>query len=223
MNPSEIVNKNAFKTLTVGCVLVLTMAASFQRPARAASSPAVTLAIGVVDVDKVAAGAKQKAALDDQLKAMNQSLQEDFNQQTNALMLTKDEQDTLYGLLNKPVKTDADTAQITELESISSKDASELAALQQEKNPSDSDTQRLAVLSGEKSDSDQILTNIAQEYRDEAQSETDKLQQQLLDSINAAIAAVAQQRGLVLVFSKQVALYGAIDITSDVLAHLNKS
>jgi len=194
----------------------------FQRPAQAAPPAGAVLAIGVVDLSKLEAGAKQKAALDEQIKAMNDRLQAAFSQQEGANMLSKDQQDELYTLLNKPSPTDSDTARITELEGMSGKDAQELTTLQQKTNPTDADKQRLAVLTGEAGQANKILSDIAQEYRDQAQAESDRLGQQLLDSITAAIAAVAKQNGLMLVFDKSVALYGANDITTDVLARLNK-
>lgn len=189
---------------------------------RAASAQSSAGAFGSVDVQKVLAGFTKKAALDQQITDLNTKLDAEFKQQVNSPMLSATQEQELGTLLAKDAPTDADKARITELEAISQKDADELTSLQQVKDPTDDQKSRLAVLTKEQQDGQAVLQSTADAYRAQVQAENDKLSAQLSDMVKTAISAVAQQKGLAVVFDSQVAIYTANDITDAVTKQLNK-
>ena len=177
---------------------------------------------GSVDVQKVLANYNKKSALDAQVADMNQRLDAQFKIQVGSGMLNKLQQDQLGTLLNKVNKSDSDQAQITALEAESTKDSQELIGLQTKTDPSQADKDRLVALTKQQQDGQQILQDVATQYRAQVQAQNDKLSADLTDSVKVAIAAVAKQRGIDVVFDSQVAIYTSNDLTADVDAKLNK-
>jgi Skp family chaperone for outer membrane proteins len=200
-------------------VLALPFIAGPVQAAPAASTPFV---FGSVDLSKVLAGYKKKAALDEQIQALSQKLDAQFKQQVGSDMLSKDDQDKLTALLSKPDIGDADKAQITALQQQSAKDAQELAALQQKQNPSADDTARMQALTAQHQAGQQALQDTADAYKAQVQTEQDRLSAQLSATVRTAIGEVAKDHGLMMVFDAQITVYSANDISDDVLARLNK-
>jgi Skp family chaperone for outer membrane proteins len=191
----------------------------------ASADPAVpaTAQIGSVDLQKIQNGYAKRDDLLKQINDINAQLSDRLKRQSASDMLSADQQSQLGALLAKPQPTDADTAAIAQLENQSSHDTQEMATLQQKADLTDADKLRLNVLMAEHQAGQQALQTTSDSYTDELKEEGDKIQGQFDDKVRAAIAAVAKERGLAVVFDAQLALYTANDITDDVLARLNKS
>lgn len=217
------------KTATFAKIIVLAgMAAAITYGTllapRAMAAPAASSAIviGSVDLDKILAGYAKKPAFDQQVQDLNSKLDAQFKQQVNYDMLTADQQKQLTALLSKPNPTDADKAQITQLQAQSDKDAQDLAALQQKQNPTADDQARLKALTQQHKAGQQALKDVADGYTQEVTDKQQALSTQLSDNVRLAIAEIAKDKGLTVVFTSQVALYCSNDITDDVLKKLNK-
>lgn len=192
-------------------------------PAQAAPAPSsAAFVFGSVDLNKILAGYKKKANLDQQIQALSQKLDAQFKQQVGSDMLSKGDQQKLTTLLNKPNVGDADRAQITALQQQSTRDAAELVALQQKANPSAADTARLQALTQQHQAGQQALQDTADVYKAQVQAEQERLSAQLSATVRTAIGQVAKDRGLMMVFDAQITVYSANDISDDVLARLNK-
>lgn len=201
----------------VATFAVLALLASFG--ARSANAQAQQF--GSVDMQKVASAYTKTSASDDQFKTFKDQLTAAFSTQAANPMLNAQQQGQLGNLLLKPNPTDADKAQIQTLESQSQKDAQALAALQQQKTLSDADKAQLAQLTGEQQSGQDALQAVQTDYQNRMQQENDKLLQQISDDIRAAVAAVAKQKGLTMVFTAEVAIYAQNDITQAVINKLN--
>jgi Skp family chaperone for outer membrane proteins len=177
---------------------------------------------GSVDLQKVVAGSTRKAQLDQQITDLKEKLEAQFKQQVASPMLSAANQQELGTLLSKTAPTDADKARVTELQAMSQKDSDELTSLQQVKAPTADQTARLGTLTKEQQDGQQVLQGVADSYNAQVQATNDKLAAQLQDTVRQAVAAVAQQKGLSVVFDSGVAYYTANDITDEVAKRLSK-
>jgi Skp family chaperone for outer membrane proteins len=155
------------------------------------------------------------------MKGLHDQLLQVYSTQAANPMLTSDQQTQLGNLLLKATPTDADKAQIQTLETQSQKDAQALAALQQPKDLTDADRTQLAALTNEQQTGAQALQAVQDDYQQRMQRENDQLVQQISDDIRAAVAAVAKQKGLSLVFSSDAVIYSENDITQAVISKLN--
>ncbi len=191
-------------------------------PAQAApAASAATGQFGGVDLGRVLAGYNKKADLDGQIQALNAKLQSQFSAQQNSPLLTRDQLNRLGVLASKTPRTDAETAEMTSLQQQAAAAAQELTSLQQKANPTDADKARLTTLTTKLQGGQQALQEISTAYTAQVQAEQDRLSARLSDQVKAAIAAVAQQRGLAAVFNSQYAVYTSNDITDEVLKRLN--
>lgn len=191
-------------------------------PVRADATAPAPFVFGSVDLSKILAGYKKKAALDQQIQALSQKLDAQFKQQVGSDMLSAADQQKFTALLSKPNLSDADKAQIMALQQQSTKDAAELAALQQKQNPSADDTARLQALTQQHQAGQQALQDTADAYKAQVQAEQDRLSAQLSATVRTAIGEVAKEHKLMMVFDAQITVYSANDISDDVLARLNK-
>ena len=188
----------------------------------AAPAPApLVSAYGSVDIQKVLTAYNKRTSANDDLKAQADQYLAAFNIQKADSMLSETDQNSLSALLLKPTRTPADEAQITALQTRSQADASELTALQQKPNLTPIDTARLAALTKEQQAGAQALqdanTNYSQLIDQKNQQESDAL----LVQIKAAVASVAQSKGLAIVFDSSVAIYAGNDVTQLVIDRLN--
>lgn len=208
------------KITRIALLMLLACTALLSRPALAA--PPGLLQIGSVDLQKVSDGYTKKGGLDQQLQDMNQRLLARFQQQTNSAMLSKEQQTRLQTLLAKPGPSDAEKAEIAALQAQSTKDSQELATLQQKKDLTDADKARLTALTQQQQGGQQVLQEVSDSYTKQLDAEKLRLNAQLTEAVRAAIIAVAKDRKLDAVFTSEVAIFTANDITDDVLKRLNK-
>jgi Skp family chaperone for outer membrane proteins len=189
---------------------------------QAYAQAAAVSAFGSVDLGKVQAGYSKRGDLEKGIADINNRLSQQFKVQSASDMLPADKQKQLGVLLSKPNPTDPDRAQIAALQAQSSHDAADLADLQQKQNPTDTEKARLNLLTAQQQAAHAALQQINQDYTDQFNEAKDKISVQYTDAVRAAIAAVAKDRGLAVVFDSSVAIYSTNDITDDVIKRLNK-
>lgn len=198
----------------------LALASSAPRPAQAAPAGGVTF--GSVDINKLQTQSTRRAQDDQDLHSLADRLDKAFKQQAASIILTREEQTELGGLLSKAKPTEADRARIAILQSQATKAAQDLTDLQQKKDPTPADTTRLATLTDQYQRGQQALQDVGADYQAQLKALSDKDSAAFTLSVREAIAAVAQQRGLAVVFTSDVAVYTANDITEDVVKRINK-
>lgn len=199
-------------------VASVVLAAAVSGGARADSGPS----FGSIDLGKVQTGYTKRADLEKSIQDLADRLQMAIKTQSTSDMLSLAQQKQLGDLLVKPNQTDADRSAETTLQNQSRADATELATLQQKQNLSDTERGRLDVLTKEQQAGKAAIEQVNSDYSDQVRQQQDKVSAQFTDLVRQAIAAVAKDKGLSVVFDSSVAVYTANDITDDVLKRLNK-
>jgi len=206
----------------IAVLAAVTIGGSSVRAAGTTASINTSLStIGSVDIQKVLAGYTKKAQSETDYEKVVDQYNNAFNAQKQNYMLSLTDQQTLGNLLLEDTPSTADQAQIKQLESQSQSDAAELAALQQKASPTDSDKVRLAALTQEQQASQQILQDIANNYKNLLDAKNQAASDVIAGDIKAAVATVAQEKGLTVVFDSSLAIYATNDVTDLVLTKLN--
>ncbi len=164
----------------------------------------------------------RKTKYDADLHALADKLDFQFKQQAASVMLTESEQKELGKLLGKANQSDADKARITALQTEATRAAQNLTDLQQKKDPTPADTTQLAALTSQYQAGQQALQKIGDQYQAQIKELSDKDNAEFTQTVREAITAVAQQKGLAVVFTSDIAVYTANDITDDVVKRINK-
>ncbi len=197
--------------------------APFQLARPASAAPASGMpTFGSVDIQKLQTQSAKKAKYDTDLRALAERLNTAFTQQAASIMLTKAEQTELGGLLSKAGPNDTDRARIAVLQNQASKAAQELTDLQQVKTPTPADTAHIAALTTQYDTGKTALSDIGEGYQAQLKALQEKDNTEFTLAVKEAIAAVAQQKGLSVVFDSNLAVYTTNDITADVVKRINK-
>lgn len=191
------------------------------KPAAAAPAPG-TLVIGSVDIGRLQTGSTRKAKYDADLRALADRLDATFKVQAQNLMLTPADQNELGTLLATPRPTDSQRARVTALETKAAANAQQLVDLQQKKDPTPADTAQLGALSDMNASGQKTVQDIGAGYQTQLKKLSDDDTAAFTQAVKDAINAVAQQRGLTVVFTSDVAVYTTNDITDDVIKRINK-
>lgn len=207
--------------LTVLGAAALTLA-SAALPAAHAAPPAGIPVFGSVDINKIQSQSTKKAKYDAELKGLADKLDFQFKQQAASVMLTKAEQTELGSLLGRANQSDSDKARITALQTQAKISAQELTDLQQKRDPTPADTARLAALTSQYQTGQQALQAVGDSYQTQIKTLSDRDNADFTQSVKEAISSVAQQRGLSVVFTSDIAVYTANDITDEVVKRINK-
>lgn len=186
------------------------------------AAPAGAAQFGSVDISKVQTQSTKKAKYDTELRALADKLDTAFQKQTESIMLSKTEQTELGGLLTKPKPSETDTSRILALQTQANAAAQKLADLQQKKDPTPADTQQLAALTAQFQTGQKTLQDVGAGYQTQLKTLSDKDTTDFTQSVKDAISAVAQQKGLAMVFTSDVAVYTTNDITDEVVKRVNK-
>jgi Skp family chaperone for outer membrane proteins len=198
------------------CLLVAPGAALAQKPA--AKEPQV----GVVEWQKLL---DDFTAYQDAAKVYQQYVQdrEDRLRREVALrMLTADEKKEYDDLRAVPAPTDQQKQRMAALEKLADDREAEFQKLQSTATLTDEQKTRLdelRTISGARS---KELQDLQTSLRNEVSKKDDELMKPLEEKIKAALGEIAKERNFVVVLRKENVLYGGVDITSALLAKLNK-
>lgn len=188
---------------------------------------AETSNLGTVDVEKAFNGYKKKQQLDQDLAAFVEELRQKLELRQTHRLLDKEEFSQLEELKGKSKATDAEGKKIEEIEGLSREREKELQTLQQKVGPTDEEKARLIALQDQAKKSDEELKGTEKEFEREVNKRRIDLSQEVMGEVEAAVAAVAKQKGLDVVFNKSLGelgfiIYSSVDITEDVLKRLNR-
>ena len=208
--------------MTVLGSAVLAMAPLAAQAAHAVPASGEMPVFGSVDINKLQTQSTKKAKYDTDLHALADRLNTAFKLQASSIMLSKAEQVELGGLLSKANPTDADRNRSNALQAQASKAAQQLTDLQQKKDPTPADTSLVASLTSQYETGKTALQEVGDGYQEQLKTLSDKDNADFTQSVKDAITAVAQQRGLSVVFTSDIAVYTANDITDDVVKRINK-
>lgn len=141
-------------------------------------------------------------------------------------LLTTDEFNQYAEISAKPNPTDAEKKKIDEFASLSKQREQEFQSLQQKPGPTDADKARLAQLQDTIKKADAQIKEDTDKFKTDLGKQQDDLSQKLIQEVNTAVAAVAKEKGITMVFNKAgepgLVVFSQLDITDDVLKKLNK-
>jgi Skp family chaperone for outer membrane proteins len=204
-----------------GAAALTLMSFGATRPAVAAPASGMPV-FGSVDINKLQAQSTRKTKYDTDLHALDDKLTTAIQQQAKYSMLSTADQNELGSLLTSPHPTDSDRARITALETKSDQAAQQFTSLQQKKDPTPADTAQIGTLNDMNTAAQTTLHDIAAGYQAQLKKLSDDDNAAFTLSVKEAINAVAQQRGLSVVFTSDIAVYTANDITDEVIKRINK-
>jgi Skp family chaperone for outer membrane proteins len=215
------------KIKTVYLILALAVLAAAFGSAFAAAVPQAAPVFGSVNLDKVLSSYDKKQTYDQQLQAYQAQLEQRLELRGTNKLLTTEEFNQLADLIAKANPADTDKNKIEELQNLAKQRDQEYQSLQQKPNATDAEKAQLKDLQAK-------IDKAAAEFDDsKAKSESDlskkynELSEQLTKEVEAAVAAVAKEKNLAMVFSKslgrtELVVYSSNDITDDVIKKLNK-
>jgi Skp family chaperone for outer membrane proteins len=218
---SQTNNLNTWRGVLVAASLVALAGFSMRASSDEKKNTGV---FGTVDFKKLSTDYKQKDQVEGTLKKMQAQFLARLSRRDNMPLLTEEEQKQLDSLYEKDNPTDADKAKIKEIEDKAKAASDEIQKLSQKKDTelTDAEKKRLQDTGQKIKDAQAKFATLKEDLSQQFDRFGTAQQDDLMKNIKAAIAKVAEQKGLSIVFSSDVALYAGTDITPQVVTELNK-
>lgn len=216
-------SRSILATLVIGTFLaVLVGSSAFAAEAKPATP------FGTIDIERAFNDFDKKKQLEQELMDYLSQLQEEVELRATNKLLTPEEFAELANLTAKPRPEAAEKERIDKLLAISKEREQELRTLQQKPNATDAEKARLKELQDQMNKTDASMKEDEQKYNLELAKRQVDLSRQVMQEVEAAVAVVAKEKGLSIVFNKSAGdggliIYSSVDITDQVLAKLNKS
>lgn len=219
--------RNPIQKMAAGTVILAALGLISVRPGWAQARPGsseVRAAFGGVDLQRVFNEYKQQKTSSEQIQVFGQSLERVLQRliEKSGSFLPDAEMRELARLYEKPNLADGEKQRVGVLETKGVSAADELRGLQNVSAPSDQQRSKLTELTNSRQKGSQTLEALQQEYRGQLDTKQRQLTQQITESMRAAVAKVAQDKNLSVVFDAAVAVYTSNDITNDVIKQLNR-
>jgi len=198
--------------------LLAIVAFAFATPAQAQGN------FAIVDFRRCANESKFKAELDSKFAAMRKQLEDIFQKMkaANAFFLSVAEIKELAALYEKAQPNDTEKKRIETLQQIADQRAGAARRLENTANPTDEQKKELERLAQSQQDGAAALQAVGNEYQQRVEKQGGDYDVQLSAKVKEAVAEVAKQKNLTLVFDAAVVVYASADITPDVLKILQK-
>jgi Skp family chaperone for outer membrane proteins len=193
----------------------------------AADAKATGPVFAVVDVEKAFDGSEKKQTLEKELAAYLKGIEDWFQLRSTNKLLTPEEFTQLTELRNKPKQEEADKKKIDEFLALSKQREQEFQTLQQKQGATDAEKARLKELQDQITKTDASMQEEEKKRQVEWTNKKIELSKQVMADVEAAVADVAKEKGLTMVFNKAIGepglvVYANIEITDEVLKKVNK-
>lgn len=176
---------------------------------------------GVVDVAKVFNDSDFKKKQDDTLKAVGDSRAAILDFMENFRAFTPEQATRFRELSLKPQRTAAEQSELDKLKAdVQAADAA-FKQLQTKPTPTPAEVTQLQDYNARSQTTASLSQRWAREFDDEVRTMNDKMRDQTMDRIDKAIKEVSSKQGYTVVFSADLAPYGANDVTADTLKAMN--
>ncbi len=181
-----------------------------------------TSAFGMVDLKRVVDEYDQRKALEAQLQQMRDQMRAKLQWRANNLLLEEAEISEYENLASISNPTEQQKQRMQQIEQKSRQLNEELSQLRQKNPPTEQDTQRINQLTAIENRNREALMQLQDQFEQQLNARRDEMINQMLQDIRKAVAAVAQEKKLAVVFDSTQVLYASNDITGDVIKRLNK-
>jgi Skp family chaperone for outer membrane proteins len=188
-------------------------------PASAATPPASQF--GVVAASRIGKEYTKMQELDQQFQDFQREQEARLQQQHKTRLLFDDEQREFLDFAAMAAPTDERDTRLAQLEESSDNRERRLFELRQMKERTPEQEQEYQKLNTLYERRMRELSALQAELQKKVEEKRAELSKIIDDSMTAAIKAVAEEKGLALVFHKEVVLFGGLDITDEVIAKLN--
>lgn len=204
-------------------VLVVALAlASLAAPGVLAQEPAAPR-LGVVDMAKVLEGYKEYQDSDAQYKQFLRDRQQQLQERMSVSLLSEEELREYQNLKAVQAPTEEQKKRLEQLLAVAETRESELNELARLPTPSPEEKQRLDDLRAQADKSSKEIEELQKQLSDEINQRNKELSESLNSKIESALAAVAKEKHVDYILSKDAVLFGGRDLTNDALAKLNGS
>ncbi|MCS6830205.1 MAG: OmpH family outer membrane protein [Armatimonadota bacterium] len=205
--------RQAFSLLiAIAAVTMLTVGAWAQAPG----------AFGMVDLKRVVDEYEQRKTLESQLQQMRDQMRAKLQWRANNLLLEEAEITEYENLASITNPTEQQKQRKQQIEQKSQQLNQELSQLRQKNPPTEQEVQRINQLTAIENRNKEALMQRQEQFEQELNARRDEMINQMLQDIRKAVAAVAQEKRLAVVFDSTQVLYASNDITSDVIRRLNR-
>ncbi|MHB9131622.1 MAG: OmpH/Skp family outer membrane protein [Armatimonadota bacterium] len=215
------------------CALAIIMLAPLTGAFAAAAPAAPTNAIGIIDLDKVAAGFNGYKVAMERMRMFADVRKNYFDDLSAGVGLPAADFDKYKNLVNHAVRTDAEKKDIEALKAQAKQAMGDYEKLKANTTPADADKKRLEELEKDIKQASEYVDGERERLYGEMQGEYGKYSKILTDLVDKGIATVSTGKKLGIVISRDVqtkdggkerfVLWGGTDITQDVIDSLNKT
>lgn len=216
----KLLNRVAFQRgiRALVALAAVVIAFSIATPARAQGQ------FAIVNFRKCATEAKFKQELDAKFAELRKRLEAVFQKlkDANAVFLSPAEIKELAGLYEKPQPNDAEKKRIETLQQIADQRAGAARRLDNTATPTDEQKKELEKLAQMQQDGAAALQEVGNDFSKRVETQGTDFEEQLSAKVKEAVAAVAKEKNLLIVFDSNVVVYAAADITPDVIKILQK-
>lgn len=204
-------------TLLIAAVSVLALSISGWAQGRNASG-----GFGMVDLKRVVDEYEQRRTLEGQLQQLRDQLRARLQWRANNLLLEEAEITEYENLSSLPNPTDQQRERMRQIEQKSQQLNQELSQLRQKNPPSEQEVQRINQLTALENRNREAVLQLQEQFEQQLENRRNEMINQMLQEIRKAVAAVAQEKGLAVVFDSTQVLFASNDITNDVIRRLNR-
>lgn len=212
--------RGRFAALFVAALALFALAPAAFAQKGATSGPA----FGSVDSDQVLSESKARQQDIAVLNGMVQGLREVMQkvQESGGRFLSEAEIKEMADLYQKRTPTDAEKKRLTDLEAKAKEKSDLKRRIENTAAPTDEQKKQYADLNDLEQKSQGTLKNLNDDFSRTVNNKDIELSNKTILGIRQAVAKVAQEKGLAVVFDSKVAIYTANDITQDVIKAINK-
>jgi Skp family chaperone for outer membrane proteins len=201
-----------FGWIVAAAVLAVGVGAGFQGQ---------TTKLGVVDLAKVFNDSDYAKGQTDTLKAVGAVRQGMLEFADTYRTFTPEQANRFHDLSIKPNPTATEKAEIEQIKKAVMDSDARLKALQTKTSPTPAEAAELQELSRRSQTTQDSVQRWSREFNDELNQMQSKLRQEALDRVRDAVKQVGTSQGYTIIFTTDMAPYGANDVTADALKAMN--
>lgn len=177
---------------------------------------------GVVDMAKVVNESSVAKKRLGELQELERKYNSVLQQMEQNILMTPDERKTYYETAMLPAPNDAQKKTLSDILNSAKTRGDALTVLQNTATPSPEQTVRLNELTAMAAQGREQLRVLAEQLNQQLQGELQKGQDEVMTQVKAAIAAIAKERKLSVVFNSTGVVYADNDITDLVIQRVSK-
>jgi len=203
-------------------VLLTAMICLVVAPCVKAAEAQPALNVGVVDSQKLTEGFEDFRQANQAYQAYVQERRARLNKEALLRVVTAQEKKEYDDLAAVPAPTDQQKQRMKELEKLSQDREKEMSSLQAVAPPTPEQQKRLEELRAMADPREKVLQDLEASLGNEIDAKHEELMKPLRDRIDKALDELMREQRLAIVLGKEAVLRGGLDITSKLLAKLNR-